>query len=121
MTAGLCPRVPRLRGSARSGATLRRYGIMKNRAPSRRLSTGILALGLALTLFAGRASAQATSDRTADDAGTTTRTNAGTTDPQDREFNMGWLGLLGLAGLAGLLPKKVVHHQTSGTSSRPIT
>jgi hypothetical protein len=98
---------------------------MKNRAPSKRLSTGILALALALDLaltpFAGSASAQATGDRTAADAGTTTRTNVGTTDPQDRGFTMGWLGLLGLAGLAGLLPKKVVHHRTGATSGRPIS
>jgi len=88
----------------------------------KRIALGLLGLSLALSPFAGRASAQAKGDRAgtgADTGATTTRT-----DRDDRGFNPGWLGLIGLAGLAGLsglMPRKnhtVTTHRTGDTSGR---
>lgn len=73
-----------------------------HRTTRKRLALGLLGLALALSPFAGRASAQSTSDRTGTDTGTTTTR----TDRHDNGFNPSWLGLIGLAGLAGLMPKK---------------
>jgi MYXO-CTERM domain-containing protein len=93
-----------------------------------RLTFGLLGLTLALSPFAGPASAQTTSTGTStstssDSTGayTGTRTTPTRTDRDDHGFNPGWLGLIGLAGLAGLMPRKthtVTTHRTGDTAGR---
>jgi len=80
----------------------------------KRLALGLLGLSLSLSPFAGRASAQATGDRTGPDTGTTTTR----TDRDDSGFNPGWLGLLGLAGLMPRKSQTVTTHRTGDTSGR---
>lgn len=86
------------------------------RTTRKQLTLAILGVALALIPFARQASAQSTSDRTANDSGATnTRTN------RDEGFNYGWLGLLGLAGLAGLMPRKnhtIASHRPGDTNVR---
>ena len=86
------------------------------RTARKRLTVSIFGVALALIPFVRQASAQATSDRTANDAGT-----ANSRTYRDEGFNYGWLGLLGLVGLAGLMSRKnhtIASHRPGDTNVR---
>lgn len=75
------------------------------------MRTLTLAAAAALTIVAGAASAQTTTD-----SGVETGSTAGMVEEEEDGFDWGLLGLLGLVGLLGL-KKKDDQHRTNSTGS----